>query len=146
MLVAEIHISPAVVIGIVGKLFRPVLDAIALPVIVLDLRRPGGNLVRQLGIQIFLEILPVLAASAVTEYIDTVDTHCFVLQALQLTRTLNGGHDCDDRGHADNDAQHGQDRADLIVQDGLERHAYGLEPVHSSSPPLPASSEMMRPS
>ena len=32
------------------------------------------------------------------------------------------------------------------VQDGLERHAYGLEPVHSSSPPLPASSEMMRPS
>ena len=143
ILIAEIHISIAV---IVAQLLRAVLNTVALPVVILGLRRPCRNLIGQLGIQIFFKIFPIAALGAPAVHIDTVDAKRLILQPLELTGALNGGDDRNNRRNADDDTQHGQDRAHLVVQDGLERHADGLHPVHVPLPPSVGASEMMRPS
>ena len=95
--------------------------------------------------KIFLEILPVLVFGAPGVNVDAVRAHGLVLQALQFCRALNGGDDGDNGRDADDDAEHGQQRADLVVEYGFESHANGLSPVHIFTPSL-VWSLTMRPS
>ena len=143
MFVDEIHLKIAAVRAVRVHFLAAVLHAAVLPVPVLRLRRPCGDLIER--IKVFLELLPVLVPRAPGVDVDAVRAHRLVLELLQLGRALDGRDDGDDGRDADNDAEHGQQRADLVVEYGFESHANGLSPVHILTPSL-ARSLTMRPS
>ena len=141
--VDEIHLKIAAVRAVRVHFLAAVLHAAVLPVPVLRLRRPCGDLIER--IKVFLELLPVLVPRTPGVDVDAVRAHRLVLELLQLGRALDGRDDGDDGRDADDDAEHGQQRADLVVEYGFESHANGLSPVHILTPSL-ARSLTMRPS
>ena len=81
----------------------------------------------------------VFAGVAVGAYLQLVGALALdVLHGL-LVLPLEGGDHDDHRGHADDDAQHGQEGAHLLGDNGLDGHLEGLLQIHAKAPSLPPS-------
>ena len=89
-----------------------------------------GVLLRQ-GVHVVRLHLPV-AAVRVDGHLNEIDTNLLKLGVHILLHAIAQGDDDDDGRHADNDAQHGQQGADLADHQALEGQAEGLAHIHSA--------------
>ena len=110
----------------------------------------GGHIGRDAGeilgvllhkrIHIFRAHVPGAAlAAAVDHHLDQVGAQLLELGVHVILHAVAQAGDDDDRRHADDDAQHGQQRPHLAEQQGFDGQLEGLGEIHAGSP-SPASS------
>ena len=61
-----------------------------------------------------------------------------------LLRSLSYRHQGDDCAHSDDDAQHGEGRAQLVGRERLKGRAHGIEDVHAGTPGVGAGRDPLR--